>query len=717
MTDVKETQRLLATLCNEEKYEAAEPICRELLSRHPDDPITLRLLGIILRHSDRAGEAIEAFQEAVQLNPEDHLMHFELGSAYRVDSQMQLALNQFRKSAELNPDFAPAVNNVGALLSEFGLFSDALPWALRATTLSPKDPNFHYNLGTAQLGLGHVDTAILTFERSLSLQGDLAKVHWNLALCHLLKGNFRRGWQEHEWREKAGQVTIDDYPQPLWEGESLAGKTILLHAEQGLGDEILFASCFSEIIEQADDCIVTCDPRLTSLYVRSFPQATIYGIRRKRSGVHVPLAEKIDVQTPIGSIPRFLRNELSDFPKRRSYLVADAAKVARWRERFEQLGPGMKIGISWRTGGQPAARRTRVTSLGQWRDILSLPGVHWINLQYGDVEDEIEAERRQSGVLIHDWEEGDPLVDLDGFAARLCALDMVISVGNTSVHLAGALGVESWALLPLVPTWRWLLDGVNDNVSPWYPSVRTFRQTSQGDWSTVFRTVTELLCQRLGMAVPSSSSALDKVEPVDLNDISPDGAPVSVQRADAYALEASKLQSRGCYREAEAIYRLVLKHFPRHFNSLQLMGTLAEQTNRLPMAIRHFRRALDLIPQNAEVNFNLANVYRKVGEPELAIEHYERAIRKKPDLAAAHLNLGVTYAVQRRFADARRAYQKALELDPKLDVARENLAKLDHLLSGPHFSTKPAGDATTDASLGAPGTLTTTFSTPQMPQG
>jgi hypothetical protein len=168
-----------------------------------------------------------------------------------------------------------------------------------------------------------------------------------------------------------------------------------------------------------------------------------------------------------------------------------------WRERFAALGPGLKIGISWRAGDKPKEKRLRTTRLEQWKSLLETPGVHFVNLQYGDCEADIDGLRRYCGVTLHHWRDTDNRNDLDGLAARMAALDLVISVGNANIHLAGALGVPAWSLLPCHGGWRWLA-GRRD--TPWYPSVRLFRQDRPGDWETLFMTVRQELLHRLGIA-------------------------------------------------------------------------------------------------------------------------------------------------------------------------------------------------------------------------
>ncbi len=195
----------------------------------------------------------------------------------------------------------------------------------------------------------------------------------------------------------------------------------------------------------------------------------------------------------MGSLPRFFRATREDFPPRERFLAADPNLVAQWRDRFESLGPGLKVGISWRAGGKPLERRKRSTPLDLWAPLFAVQNTHFVNLQYGDAIDDVADVRDRFGLTLHDWEQGDPLVDMDSFAAKIAALDLVISVGNATVHLAGSVGTSAWTLLPMIPSWRWMVRG---DKSPWYSTVRLFRQPRRNDWQPVFdrlgRMLTEL---------------------------------------------------------------------------------------------------------------------------------------------------------------------------------------------------------------------------------
>ncbi|MBV1930000.1 MAG: hypothetical protein KUG81_10875, partial [Gammaproteobacteria bacterium] len=218
------------------------------------------------------------------------------------------------------------------------------------------------------------------------------------------------------------------------------------------------------------------------LFHRSFCAVKVIA---KPALTHSTEQSKIDCKIAIGSLPRLYRQSLASFPARQSYLCPEPQLLDKWRQRFSAMGPGLKIGISWRGGDKAHDKLKRSAELNQWQALLHCDA-DFINLQYGDCEADINHLKQDYGLTLHDWDDADPLKNADNFAAQVAALDLVISVGNTTVHFAGALGIPTWVLLPAIPGWRWLLQGED---SPWYPSLRLFRQQQKDDWQQVLKDV------------------------------------------------------------------------------------------------------------------------------------------------------------------------------------------------------------------------------------
>jgi tetratricopeptide (TPR) repeat protein len=534
--------------------------------------------------------------------------------------------------------------------------------------------------------------AIAAYQEAIRLDPTNAKAHWNLAHSYLLQGDFARGWPEHEWRGPAGEVEFDHYTQPRWDGSPLAGKSLVVFGEQGLGDEVMFASCYEELVDQAGECIFVCDPRLVALLGRSFPRAKVFGHRRRRDRAPFAVEQRVDWQIAAGSLPMYLRRKAVDFPGRRSYLLPDAAAVNQWKQRFARLGHGLKIGISWRAGGRPSERQRRTTELADWRPLFALPGIQWMNLQYGHVGEDLAVAKKDLGITIYDFAEGDPLVDLDQFAAKVAALDLVISVGNATLHLAGALGVPGWGILPLVPGWRWQIAGPT---SPWYPSVRLYRQQLAERWDDVFRHLranlewvqssgeVDLPPEKMLVDPPSvgepatarSAAARPGQLPnrpllsrsADAGDFVERDLPAALDKAVAY-------HQAGALNQAEEIYVEVLQHVPRNVDAQRLLGILARQTGRVPLALTALRRALAAGDEQPETRIHLAGSLRDAGKLEAARAELVAAVECFPESAEVHFELGRTLVSLYRPDEATEQFETALRLDPGLIDAYRALA-------------------------------------------
>ncbi|HWC89514.1 MAG TPA: tetratricopeptide repeat protein, partial [Pirellulales bacterium] len=525
---------------------------------------------------------------------------------------------------------------LAAVYCELERWSSAERYARRALELEPDSQLALINLAEALNNQGDVVGQTACLERAVRLDPDSAPAHWNLSLALLLQGDFERGWQHYEWRERAQRVTLDPYPFPRWQGQSLDKALLLVHGEQGVGDEILFASCYDELLRRAGHFVLVCDSRLAPLFRRSLAGASVIGYERRKDHQPVALSRSVDWQVPAGSVPLYFRRRAADFPRRTQFLYADPQGVQTWRERLAQLPGRLRVGISWRAGGQPAEHRKRSTNLATWQPLLSVPGVDWVNLQYGDTSEERAWAQAQLGVTIHDWPEGDPLIDLDGFAARLTALDLVISVGNATIHLAGALGVPAWAILPRTPNWRWGLAGEQ---SIWYSSVRLVRQQVAGSWQPVFdRLATELRARIADQFGDPPGEILAAVH------LRAPGAPalpapaprVSGEVADIHAAlkQAVEYFEAGRLEPAESLCRAVLCLIPRQLRALQLLSQLCRSTGRLPAAHDAIRRALH-VQERAALCHEYALVLLAMGRPDESQVQLARAIEFDPSFQPA----------------------------------------------------------------------------------
>jgi tetratricopeptide (TPR) repeat protein len=465
----------VAALCG--RLGDAERHYRAALARHPGHPGILANLGRLLWTRRERAAAKAAFAEALEHDPgwEPALKGF---ASLAIDEQ---DLGRLRRVLERAPDCAAAHAAHGAVLLRVA--QDA-PGALEQFDLAlhggDDDVDVHGGRGLALNALGRTQEALQEFDAALARDPHDGSWRWHRALALLALGRYAVGWVDYEIRLRSEDRPQRDFGLPRWTGGDLSAQTILVHAEQGLGDEIMFASCLPEIVARAHGCIIDCHPKLAGLYRRSFPGARIHAGTQFDDPGWLAALGPADCQVPVGSLPLYLRPSRAAFPDRDHYLVADPARVQRWRARLAGLGARDVIGLSWRGGSKDTGRERRSVSLERLRPLLARPGAHWISLQYDTAPREVEAFAQASGVRLSHWPEA--IDDYEETAAMLCALDLTISVCTALVHLAGALGRPVWVAAPVAPEWRYGVRGVD---MPWYGSVRLYRQSPGEDWEPV----------------------------------------------------------------------------------------------------------------------------------------------------------------------------------------------------------------------------------------
>jgi hypothetical protein len=335
--------------------------------------------------------------------------------------------------------------------------------------------------------------ALALCDRLLAKLPEMHEARLNRALALLATGQFEQGWKDYEARKRAHCHFMPRwFPWPEWRGEPLAGKSIYIYGEQGLGDEIMFASCFQDVIGRARQCVIECSPRLLTLFGNSFERAHVVccppGPERALGCGH----PTVDLQIAAGSLPGIFRSAPESFPRSAGYLKADPSRVQYWRSRLDALGPGPKVGVSWRGGAAATRRAARTIALDSFVPMLRLRDHRFLSLQYGDAVQECIAVSENLGFdAVAHWPEA--IDDFAELAALLCALDLIVSVCTAVVHLAGALGRPTWVLVPSAPEWRYLVQGTT---MPWYPSVKLYRQPADSGWEPVVARIADDLGAR-----------------------------------------------------------------------------------------------------------------------------------------------------------------------------------------------------------------------------
>jgi tetratricopeptide (TPR) repeat protein len=477
-----------------ERFQEAEELAGAVLACAAADDTEAAAFLLRARARTRRRDfqgALEDYQAVLELWPACVTAMIEQASVLHVLWRLDEALVLLDSILQIDSALPVAHNNRGLVLRELGRLDEAETALRRAVRCDGGYLDARANLARILIEQARLDEAETELVEALALDPGHVEARWNRAMLHLLRGEFVAGWHYYESRLEREDSYRRPYRYPRWDGRRIDTGSLLIHAEQGLGDEILFASCFNDAIERVEHCIIECEPRLEKLFARSFPRAHVMGTKFQQNPSLPPDAPPVAFQIPAGSLPALFRSAPADFPVRESYLSADPEKVERWRARFRGLGAGPTIGVAWTGGSLKTRRAVRSVPLARLLPLLRTPGARFVSLQYMDSGPEIAEVRSRYGVQVHHWPEA--IADYDETAALVSALDLVISVTTAVVHLAGALGTPVWVLVPSSPEWRYLQRGSS---IPWYPSARLFRQSRAGDWTEVIDEV----CAALGNA-------------------------------------------------------------------------------------------------------------------------------------------------------------------------------------------------------------------------
>jgi tetratricopeptide (TPR) repeat protein len=663
------------------QIQQADGFYRQALACAPDDPDTLSGFGEALRRSGKHAEARTILERALTLAPQSAEAASNLGATLYEMGMVPAAEAHFRRALVCNPRYPNAYSNLGELLRRHGYVRQALSPNLMAAELQPRNPIFHDNLGNTLRDLGKLQDAEARFRRAVEIAPDFGKARANLGMLDLLRGDFARGWEGYEGRMQAELAALADrFTQPRWHPDrSGRGSTVLLHAEQGLGDTLQFVRYVPQVIAAGFRVVLEVQKPLVGL-LGCIADVVVVG-----KGDPLP---DFDSQCPLLSLPLVFGTALKTIPAAIPYLSADPDAVERWRSRLR--GSGLKVGIAW--AGNPAHRNdaTRSMPLAALQPLLSVPGVRFFVLQKelrpGDQEslarlgvENIAAEFR----------------DFTDTAAAVSNLDLTVSVDTSIVHLAGALGRPVWIMLPGVPDWRWLLE-CDD--SPWYPTARLFRQPNHADWTGVAETV----ARELAALASGEQAAHTASPPVILEDPAID---IDAELATALSAGGVQLRQQGRFGDAlenferalalkpdsveawndrgltlqdlkrgdEALASLdtALVHRPDHPDVHNNRGNVLQELGRLDESVLSYDRAIALQPLHATAMRNRADALRSLERHDEALTGYDASLALEPD-AAAFTNRGNALRELGRYAEAIDSYGRAIAMQPEYALAHLN---------------------------------------------
>lgn len=466
-------------------WEMASTGYRQVIELHPEHVAAWLQLATCLQALRDLSGALAAAKQAVSLAPQAPECHNNLGNLLAAHGEHQEALRAFDTALALRPDYPAALVNKATSLREVGQIEQALPLAELAVQRSHGHPDSWAALGQARHMLGQLAPALAAYREALARRPQDAETQWNFALAALAKGDFEAGWPAFawRWRKAAPPLPRRSWPWPQWQADRATdGRRLLLWGEQGLGDRLLFLQYLPPLASNAAQITLETDRRLIPLLQRSFPQLEF--VAEEAEADPFLLAAAFDGHLSLGDLA-------SGDPPGVAYLKPDRNRAARLRARYQSGGRNVLVGLSWRSAN-PAMGAAKSLEPADLAALADVEGCHFVCLQYGATNEEHAALRALLGDRYIIDPEIDPRTDLDGLAAQIAALDLVVTVSNVTAHLAGALGQQVWVLAPTGKSLFFYLmaDG---ETTPWYPSMRIFRSPVPGHWKVPLQAVAKRL--------------------------------------------------------------------------------------------------------------------------------------------------------------------------------------------------------------------------------
>jgi len=482
--------------------------CEALLMVRPDDGAAPLLLSRLYERVGDIGSAVDVLHAFLACHADEARTAGALGLVHLRANDFQKARALLERAVEAQPDHLDFVVGLARALMGTERFAEAGPYLERACKLAPEDVSLRGLLasnlvnecryieameviddltqrgatvsctGSVLSYMGRFAEASEEFDRAVKRQPNEPGLRFERAQINLLLGNYSQGWDDYNFRSLALVRSSRMLPFPVWRGEPLTGKRIVVLAEQGLGDQIMFASCLPDLLALGPArVVVEMSERVEKTLERSFPACHFVATKQGFDLDWVKDHSDSDCFVPLADLPGMFRRGAERFPQHEGYLQADPKRVAFWRARLEAAGPAPYIGVSWKGGTELTRSPVRSLTPESLLPLATAKEATWVCLQYGEVQAAVDATQGTAMPLTY-WPES--IKDLDEFAALISALDLVITVCNTTVHYAGALGKPVWVLSPKIPEWRYGLHGAS---LPWYPSSRMFRQQVDRDWS------------------------------------------------------------------------------------------------------------------------------------------------------------------------------------------------------------------------------------------
>ena len=464
------------------QYAAAVEKCKEAVTRKPDFAQAYNTMGYSLEQQQHYVEAAKSYTQALQLKPDYVEAYNHLGVVLNELGRSADAIDNYRKALQIDPEYAEVYNNMGIALKEQEQFAEAITCFELALQYESDFTEAHYNLANSLRDEGRCAEALERYAQAIRSKPGYPKAHWNMSLTYLLSGNFTEGWKHYRWRRNADLKILTHYHEsgkPRWDGTAFDGKRLFVHYEQGLGDNIQFARYLPMVKARGGKLIFETLRPLMALF-KGFPG--IDELVEYHPNEQSPV--EFDVYSSLFDMPNIFGTTLATIPADVPYIHADPAKVKYWRDQL--AGPGYKVGVVWAGSPTHGDDRYRSCKLEHFAPLTEIDNMRLYALQKGEAIKQIDELAGRIPIMSL----SETFEDFTDTAAAIENLDLVISVDTSVLHLAGAMGKMTWALLPFSPEWRWMLHRQD---SPWYPTMRLFRQLERTGWEPVFQRVAEQL--------------------------------------------------------------------------------------------------------------------------------------------------------------------------------------------------------------------------------
>ncbi|HTX99636.1 MAG TPA: tetratricopeptide repeat-containing glycosyltransferase family protein [Bacteroidota bacterium] len=458
----------------------ADACFHHVLALRPDHSLASVELGLICRKRGDLETAAAWYRRALEADPSSVNAHFNLGNWARDTERYAQAEAEYGCVLQAQPEHYGAWVNSGYVFEQQVRYVEALRCYTRALSLRPHHAGSYVNIGNLMKEMNDVAGARVAYNAALALDPESPEAHHSLALALLASGEYVSGWKEYEWRlrcsDTGGRIGVRVFPQPLWDGGSLEGKTIYVYGEQGMGDQIQFVRFLPELRRRGAKVVFGCYEHLLGLFARFKAANALVDV----NGGRIP---PFDTYLALMSLPHRLGIQASNLPFATVYLDADPARSARWRWIRET--PGLSVGLVWASNTNNRHARLKSLSVEDLEPLLAAPEITFYSLQLTDAGEPAQSEKIMTL--------GRDIGTMEETAAIIDNLDLLISVDTSIAHLAGAMGKEVWTLLPFAADWRWPRTG---EVTSWYPSMRLFRQTHLQSWTEPIREIAVALQQK-----------------------------------------------------------------------------------------------------------------------------------------------------------------------------------------------------------------------------